>query len=129
MVDLLKILAVALVTVFAHMLIKQTKPEIAIIISIVGSVIILIMAVNILNSVITSFYKIFQTTGVETALLTPILKIIAIGYLAEFGAGICSDAGANSVADKILFSAKIIILVISMPIITTVIDMVVSLLW
>lgn len=128
MIDLLKILAVALVTVFAHMLIKQTKPEIAILISIVGSIIIIIMTVNILSSVITSFYKIFKSTGVETALLTPLIKIVAIGYIAEFAANICLDAGASSVGDKILFSAKLIILVISMPIITSVVDMVVALL-
>ena len=129
MVELFKILAVALVTVFAHMLIKQTKPEIAILISIVGSVIIITMAVNVLNSVISSFYQIFKSTGVETALLTPLLKIVAIGYIAEFGANICADAGASSVADKILFAAKLIILVIAMPIITTVVDLVVALLW
>ena len=128
MVEILKILAIALVTVFAHMLVKQTKPEIAIMITIVGSVIIIIMAVNILSSVISSFYKIFKTTGVETTLLTPLLKIVGIGYIAEFGANICQDAGASGVADKILFSAKLIILVIAMPIITTVIDMVVALL-
>ncbi len=129
MTELLKILAVALVTVFAHMLIKQTKPEIAIIISIVGSVIIIMMAVNVLSSVISSFYRIFQQTGVDSALITPLIKIVAIGYIAEFGANICVDAGAGSVADKILFSAKLIILVISMPIISTVIDLVVTLLW
>lgn len=128
MTELLKILAVALVTVFAHMLIKQTKPEIAIIISIVGSVIIIMMAVNVLSSVISSFYRIFQQTGVDSALITPLIKIVAIGYIAEFGANICVDAGAGSVADKILFSAKLIILVISMPIISTVIDLVVTLL-
>ena len=128
MIDILKIVAIALVTVFANMLVKQTKPEIAIIISIVGSIIIVVMAVNILSSVISSFYKIFQTTGVETALLTPLIKIVAIGYIAEFGANICQDAGASGVADKVLFSAKLIILVIALPIITTVIDMVVSLL-
>lgn len=127
MIDILKILAIALVTVFAHMLIKQTKPEIAIIISIVGSIIIIIMAVNFLSTVINSFYRIFKTTGVETTLLTPLLKIIAIGYIAEFGANICQDAGASGVADKILFAAKLIILVIAMPVITTVVDMVVSL--
>ena len=128
MADLLKILAVALVTVFANMLIKQSKPEIAILISIVGSIIIIIMAVDMLSSVINSFYKIFQTTGVETTLLTPLLKIVAIGYIAEFGANICVDAGASGVADKVLFVAKLIILVIAMPIVTTVIDMVVALL-
>lgn len=128
MTELLKILAVALVTVFANMIIKQTKPEIAILISIAGSVLIIIMAVDTLNSVISSFYSIFEKTGVDTTLLTPLLKIIAIGYIAEFGANICADAGANSIADKILFVAKLVILLISLPIITTVVDMVVALL-
>ncbi len=128
MSELLKIVAVALVTVFAHMLIKQTKPEIAMIISIVGSILIIIMVVNTLSSVVDSFYHIFKATGVDATLLTPLFKIIAIGYIAEFGANICADAGASSVADKILFSAKLIILLVALPIITTVVDMVVALL-
>ena len=127
MTELLKILAVALVTVFANMIVKQTKPEIAILISIVGSLLILTMAFNSLSSIITSFYDIFKTTGVDTTLLTPLFKIIAVGYIAEFGANICVDAGASSVADKILFCAKLIILTIALPIITTVVDMVVAL--
>ena len=128
MIILLKIVAIALVTVFAHILIKQVKPEIAIIISIVGSILIISMTVNSLSSVINSFYKIFTQTGVDTTLLSPLFKIIAIGYIGEFGANLCVDAGANSVADKILFSAKVIILVLALPIITTVIDLVVALL-
>jgi len=128
MIELLKIVAVALVTVFAYMLVKQVKSEIAVIIALVGSVIIITMTVGSLKSVISSFYGIFKTTGVDTTLLTPLFKIIAIGYIAEFGANVCVDAGVNSIADKILFSAKIIILMLSLPIITQVIDMVVALL-
>lgn len=128
MVDLIKIVAIALVTAFAHMLVKQAKPEIAVIIALVGSIIIISMTVNSLKSVISSFYGIFKTTGVDAALLTPLFKIIAIGYVAEFGANVCVDAGASSIADKILFAAKVIILMLALPIITKVIDMVVALL-
>ena len=128
MSELLKIVAIALVTIFAHMLVKQTKPEIAMLISIVGSVLIIIMVVNTLGSLVQSFYYIFKSTGVDASLLTPLLKIIAIGYIAEFGANICLDAGASSVADKILFAAKLIILLMALPIITKVVDMVVALL-
>ena len=127
MTELIKIIAVAAVTTFAHILIKQVKPEIAMLISIVGSITIIIMAVNILNTVIDSFYKIFHLTGVSSTLLTPLLKVIAIGYIAEFGANICLDAGVNSVADKVLFGAKLVIFVIAMPIITTVVDLIVAL--
>ncbi|MBE7076795.1 MAG: stage III sporulation protein AD [Clostridiales bacterium] len=128
MSEILKIVAVALVTVFAHMLIKQTKPELALLISIAGSVMIIIMVVGTFKNVFGSFYQIFNKTGVKMELLSPLFKILAIGYIAEFGANICVDAGASSVADKILFSAKLIILVVALPIITSVIDMVVSLL-
>ena len=129
MSELLKIVAIALITVFAYMLVKHVKPEIAVIIALVGSIIIISLTVTSLKTVISSFYGIFKTTGVDTVLLTPLLKIIAIGYVAEFGANVCVDAGASSIADKILFSAKVIILMLSLPIITEVIDMVVALLW
>ena len=128
MIDIIKIVAVALITVFANMLIKQTKPEIAILISIVGSIVIITIVITSLKTVFTYFYNIFKTTGVDIELLTPLFKIIAIGYIAEFGANICVDSGASSVADKILFAAKIIILIIALPIVTTVIDMVIGLL-
>ncbi len=128
MAVLVKIFAVALITVFANILVKQFKPEVAMLITIAGSVLIILMAVDSLHSLISSFYHIFESTGVETTLLTPLIKIIAIGYIAEFGANICTDAGASSIADKILFVAKIIILLTSLPIITTVVDMVVGLL-
>ena len=128
MVELLKILAVAIVTVFAHMLGKQTKPEIAMIISIAGSVLIIVMAVDALNSVISSFYNIFQTKGEDTTLLTPLFKIIAIGYITKIGANICQDDGASTVADKVLFAGKLLILLVALPIVATVIDMVESIL-
>lgn len=128
MTELLKILAVALITVFASILVKQTRPEIAMIISIAGSILIIVMIVDSISSVLSSFYGIFRTTGVDTTLLTPLFKIIAIGYITEFGANICLDAGASSVADKVLFAGKLVILLVALPIVTTVINMVVSLL-
>lgn len=128
MTDIMKILAVGLVSVFAHMIVKQIKPEIALIISITGGILIILMAVDSLSSVIYSFTQIFKKTGVETTLLTPLIKIIAIGYITEFGANICMDAGASSIADKILFAGKLIILLVALPIVTRVIDMVMTIL-
>ena len=128
MTDILKIIAIAIVTVFASILVKHAKPEISIIIAIAGSIIIIIMSIKSLSNIVSVFYDIFHKTGVETSLLAPLFKIIAIGYITEFGANICLDAGVSSIADKVLFCGKLIILVVALPIITTVIDMVVMLL-
>ena len=128
MSELLKIISIALVTVLAHILIKQTKPEIAILVAIVGSVILIISSINLLSSVVDSFYDIFKKTGIESSILTPLIKIIAIGYIAEFGANICVDAGVSSIGDKILFCAKIIILIIIMPMLTSTVNLIMELL-
>lgn len=128
MSELLKIISIALVTVLAHILIKQTKPEIAILVAIVGSIILIISSINLLTSVINSFYEIFKKTGIETTILTPLIKVIAIGYIAEFGANICVDAGVSSIGDKILFCAKIIILIIIMPMVTSTVNLIMELL-
>lgn len=128
MSELIKIISIALITVFANILVKQTKPEISMLITIAGSVLIIVMSVDALSGLIASFYSIFEETGVQSSLLSPLFKIIAIGYIAEFGANICLDAGASSIADKILFFAKITILIIALPIINTVIDLVKGLL-
>lgn len=128
MSEVLKVIAVALITVFASIVIKQTKPEISIIITIAGSIIIIIMSVDALSSIVSVFYDIFNKTGVESNLLAPLFKIVAIGYIAEFGANICVDAGASGMADKVLFCGKLVILMVALPIVTTVIDMVVTML-
>ena len=126
--DIVKIVVIALVTVFASIIVKQIKPEISILINIAGGILLILLVVNMLSSVFTNFYNIFQKTGIDNNLLVPILKIVGVGYLCEFGANICSDAGCSSIADKVLFCGKITILLIALPIIKSVIDVVLGLL-
>lgn len=57
-----------------------------------------------------------------------ILKIIGIAYIAEFGAQIAKDAGQAAIASKVELAGKILILVMAIPILTAVIEMVLSLL-
>ena len=122
--DIVKVVAVGLITVIATIIVKQVKPEIAVLITIVGSIIIIIMTINLLQSVFGNFMGIFNKTGVSSSVFVPVLKIIGIGYLCEFGANLCIDGGCNSIADKILFCGKIAILIIALPIINNVIDIV-----
>ena len=126
--DILKVVAVGLVTVIATIIVKQVKPEIAMVIIIAGSIVILIFTIQMLQNVFGSFLNVFNKTGVSSSLFVPILKIIGIGYLCEFGANLCVDGGCNSIGDKILFCGKIAILIIALPIINSVIDVVVELL-
>lgn len=125
---IVKIIVIGLVTVFASMILKQTKPEISILINIAGGILLIILTIDLLNEVFTNFYNIFKSTGINNTLLVPILKIIGVGYLTEFGSNVCNDAGSTSIADKILFAGKIVILLLAFPIIKSVLDVVMELL-
>ena len=82
---IVKIIIIGLVTVFASMIVKQVKPEISILINIAGGILLIILTIDLLNNVFTNFYNIFKSTGINNVLLVPILKIIGVGYLCEFG--------------------------------------------
>ena len=125
---IVKIVLVALATVFSSLIIKQTKPEISILINIAGGILLVIMIVDLLGQVFTNIFDIFKSSGIDSNMLLPIFKIIGVGYLCEFGANICQDAGTSSIADKVLFCGKIVILLIALPIIKSVIDVVMGLL-
>lgn len=122
--EIVKVVAVGLITVIATIIVKQVKPEIAVLITLAGSVVIIMLTLQMLQGAFGSFLGIFNKTGVSGSLFVPVLKIIGIGYLCEFGANLCVDGGCNSIADKILFCGKITILIIALPIINSVIDVV-----
>lgn len=126
--DIIKIIAVGIITSFSTLIVKQTKPEISILINLAGCILIVIMIINSLTSVINNFSTIFARTGITSNVLSPILKIVGVGYICEFSSDICSDTGSSSLAEKIVFAGKVIILLLALPIVNKVIDIVVGLL-
>ena len=47
------------------------------------------------------------------------MKMIGITYLAEFSSGICKDAGYQTIAAQVEMFGKLTILVLSLPILLT----------
>ena len=68
--------------------------------------------------------EIVALTGIENGLVKILLKIVGVGYLTEFSAGILSDFGSASTADKVSLGGKLIILLLSFPIIESLLSLV-----
>ena len=126
--DIIKIVGIGLITVIATMLIKPIKPEMSIIIGLCGGILILVQTINYTVDIVDAFWGIVNKTGLDAGLLKTLLKIIGVGYLTEFSANMCYDAGSSGIADKILFAGKVIILVIALPIVTSIIEIIVEIL-
>jgi len=126
--EIFKILAIALITCVATLIVKQVKPDFASLVTLAGGIVILLMLVDYINQVFDVLNYIVEKTNLSPGLFSIVLKIIGIGYLTEFTANICTDAGSSSIASKVLLAGKIIILVMSLPILTNIIDIIVGIL-
>ena len=126
--SLYKIVGIALVTVIATLIVRPVRPDFAVFISVVGGVIILFMLAGYIADIFDIFSKIFTFTNVNASLYKIILKIIGVGYLVEFTASLCVDTGNGSLGDKVLLGGKIVILVMALPIITSILEIVMELL-
>lgn len=117
-----KILGLALVVTIAIIVVRQTKPELAVLVGVAGSVVLFFYILDLLNQVFGIFEYILDSTSLDPELFVVLLKIVGIGYLTEFGANICSDSGNSAVASKILLAGKLSIFVLSIPIIKSLIE-------
>ena len=126
--NILQIVAIAIIAAILISLLKETKPELAILLGVAAGVIIIIMVVNELYEVISSFYNIAEVSGIAEGLFTTVLKMIGIGYVTEFAANICSDSGCKSVGDKILFAGKVVIMILALPIVNSLLSLIVEIL-
>ena len=126
--EIFKIIGVGVATTICYVLIKQVKSEFSIFIALGGSIILLVMIAGQLSGVVEYFNEIIQKTGVNSTIYFTILKIIGIGYLTEFAANLCNDASASSIGNKIVLGGKIVILCLALPIITSLIDLIISIL-
>jgi stage III sporulation protein AD len=126
--DITKIIVIALVGVVAIVLLRQLQPELATVFSIAIGVICVTLILNELFDIVYVFYDLSEVAGVDKQSFSAVIKIIGIGYLTEFCNNICIDAGCKSIGDKILLAGKVSIMLVALPIITQLMNLVVSLL-
>lgn len=119
---MLKIAIIAVMAVFLALPLKNSKPEFSTMIIISGCLLILGCAVSKLGSIIEVVVSVKKYMGDEAVYLGILMKIIAITYIAEFGASICRDSGYSAIGNQVEFFGKLMILAVSMPIITTLLE-------
>lgn len=124
--DILKIVMVGIIAALLAVVLREEKPEIAVVISIVTGLVIFIFVITKLNSVMTVLRYFAAKANIDVLYFSTILKVIAIAYITEFGAQICRDAGEGAIAAKVEFAGKVLIMVIAIPILVALMDIMIK---
>ncbi|MDD2585349.1 MAG: stage III sporulation protein AD [Syntrophomonadaceae bacterium] len=120
--EIAQIVGLALVTTIMLIILRQEKPVMALILSIVFSIVIFTFMMGKMASIINVMKELVRQAEINYFFLATILKILGVAYLGEFAAAICQDAGEQAVARKVEFAAKIIIAVLALPIMIAILE-------
>lgn len=120
--EIAQVVGLALITTIFLMILRQEKPVMAILLTMVFGIAIFTAMMDKLTSIIDVMKELTRQAGINNFFLVTILKIMGVAYLGEFAAVICQDAGEQAVAKKVEFATKIIIVVLVLPILVAILQ-------
>ena len=118
--EIVKIVAFAFTALFIVLTIR--RDELAVQISICAGIIIFLFMINKITAIMNLLQQLSLKANIDFVYLTTVFKILGISYLASFCSEICRDAGQSSIASKVEFAGKILILVLAIPILMAVLQ-------
>jgi len=124
--EIMRIVAVGIVAAVLALLLRDEKPEIAVLVSIVTGLVIFVFIISKLESVLTVLKYFAGKANIDVLYFSTILKVIAIAYITEFGAQICRDAGEGTIASKVELAGKVLIMVLAIPILAALMDIMIK---
>ncbi len=126
---LFSLIAVALTAAVAAVFLRDTRlPAMAVLLMLAAGALIFLRLLPSLRQLWQAFAAIGDASGVNTAYVALLLKIIGVAYLAEFAAQVCRDAGQGAAALKIEFAAKVAVLLLALPVLQAVVAVILALL-
>lgn len=124
--DIVKIIGVGLISLIVIVIIKQYKPEFAMYVSIITGTIIIFFSLDKITKIINLLTNLSNKTGMNAEYLGILLKITGIAILTEFAVSICKDSGETAIASKVDFGGKIIVVSMSIPIISALLEIIIK---
>lgn len=126
--EIIKIIGIGLISLVITIILKQYRPEYAIYVSIIAGTLILFLTMGKLTGIINLLQSISDKTYINKQFLAILLKITGIAIIAEFAVNICVDAGEKAIASKIEIGSKVIIIAMSIPIISSLLELIIEIL-
>ena len=126
--DIIKIIGIGLIALIVIIIIKQYRPEFAVYVSLIAGALILLLILDKMSGVINLLTNLANKTSINKDFIFLLIKITGIAFLTEFAVSICKDAGESAIATKIDMGGKVMIVAISIPISSSLLETIVKIL-
>ena len=126
--DILKIIGIGLISLIIIIIARQYKPEFTLYISLLAGALILIFILDKIGGIINLLTSLSNKTAINNEFLILLIKITGIAFLTEFAVSLCKDTGETAIANKVDMGGKVIIVSMSIPIISSLLETVIEIL-
>lgn len=124
---MIKIVFIALIGIFASLLLKKYDSQYSFLVVIVTGVIIISVLYVDISNVVQVFNTFKSGYGVSDEHIKLLLKVLGISYITQFGASVADECGEKFVAKKIEFAGRIFIISLSVPILLNLMNTIINL--
>ncbi len=126
--DIFTIIAIGIIGAVLSVGLRSYRPEYGLMTAIATGVIIMLLVTESIFGVIEGLYDIVTRTGIDTKYFKTIIKVIGIAYITRFSSEVCRDAGENAIAQKVDAAGKFSVMLLTIPIISGFLDVIVEIL-
>lgn len=126
--DVIKVIGIGLIALIIIVIVRQYKPEFTLYVSLLAGTIILLFVMDKLSEIINLLTSLSNKTAVNNEFLKLLIKITGIAFLTEFAVSICKDTGETAIANKVDMGGKVIIVAMSIPIISSLLETIIDVL-
>ena len=123
MQNFLQVAVLGLLTVIFTSLLRKNNKELAVVLSLAACLIIGVILIQLAKPLVEFMEKLRALSGLDKALLLPLVKTVGIGLLSQVSSGVCADAGENAIAKLIEVCGGILSLYVALPLLEAVLEM------
>lgn len=116
------LIALCIITALLALTLRGQRPEFAMLLSLGCGIFVLLALMGQMKEIITGLEKIMSGLSEQSDLTAIILKALGICIVAELGSQCCRDAGEAAIAAKVELVAKAALVLMSMPVFTSLME-------
>ena len=122
------LIALVLISLALILLLKQYRPEFALLASVTSALILLIYGIAKAGEIISAVRSLTERAGIDEQNVMLVLKALGICYIVQIAKDVCADSGQTALSDRIDFIGKVTVVAMSLPLLTQIIGIVTQLL-
>ena len=120
--EIFKILLICFMAAGLAVLLKAYKGEYALIIAVAAGATVVITVIGALSSAMSGIYSAFSNAGIDISYLSVVFKAVGVGYLTQFIADTCRDAGQTAIASGAELAGRCAIFLLSLPLLSNILE-------